>query len=174
MLMLQNLMSNHNRLRHPEILDSMMDFVVRGGVFDRATLEQFAAVNGCRIAPLVHITRFEDGLLMVHDGHHRAVACCLGARPYLHDEEYYIEDDTYESYLEISHHNGWYTPFDPRTHVRLPDFGVFKHEARDRFNNGESDVEAWVRENHHRYRVVRELTFIHELANLYRFRSTNA
>lgn len=167
MLSLQGLMSNHNRLRHPEILDSMVEFVTHGGVFDQTTLAKFAAVKGSRVAPLIHITRFEDGVLMVHDGHHRTVACILGARSFLHDGEYYIEDDTYKSYLEVSHNNGWYTPFDPRTHVRLPDFGVFKYEARDKFNSGESNVEAWIRDNHHRYRVERELTLIHELAGLY-------
>lgn len=79
---------------------------------------------------LVRLTRFEDGELYVHDGHHRCVAAYL--HHYLHQNtpplnlEFSITEWTYADYNTINIEAGYTTPFDVKTEVRVADFSLYR------------------------------------------------
>lgn len=108
-----------------DIRESMLDFVSGGGVYDQKTIQHHSGSNS-----LIAITRFPDGELYLRDGLHRATSIYIareGKR--LLKSEYVIENMTYKMYLEPAPEYGWFTPFDPRTEVRLPDFLDFKSKV---------------------------------------------
>ncbi|HEX6984276.1 MAG TPA: hypothetical protein VF170_02815, partial [Planctomycetaceae bacterium] len=72
----------------------------------------------------------------------------------------------YEHYVEINPGRGWFTPFDPRTHVRLADFAAFKEAVRLR--TARRDLSKWIAANTHLYRAERGL--VRTVADLARLR----
>jgi hypothetical protein len=117
----------------------LVDHVRAGRRLDPSAL----AAHGREAVP-VSITRFEDGRLMLRDGLHRATAVMLG-RPggTLDASELVIEDMTYEMFLAPALEAGLYTPFDPRTEVRVADFRAFKLEV-ERLRTGQGDVLGYI------------------------------
>jgi len=107
----------------------MIDFVRVGGIFSRQNLDLFADREGIRHSPLIKLARFEDSKIYLHDGHHRASAIWLGGRKELYAEEYFIVDWLYQDYLTINIKQRWYTVFDPRKEVRIPDISSFKSKV---------------------------------------------
>lgn len=171
MVKISGLIVTHNDLRNPASLPEMIRYVGQGGFWTETDLASFSKSQRLgRTSPLIQLSRFEDDLIYLHDGHHRTAATYLGGRDYLRDDEYHISDWRYSDYELLSHEKGWYTPFDPRTHVRTPDFGYFKHEARQRFLDGASveDVAKWIADNEARYREPRRFFVLRELASRYR------
>lgn len=165
MLLISILTVTHNQLRNIQSLKNMIEYVKRGGLFSKEDLEKYSLENSLnRVSPLIQITRFEDGALYIHDGHHRVVSCCLANKLYLFDEEYEISDWTYQQYIELSCKNDWYTPFDPRIHCRTHDFNQFKKEARQKFSEDPISAEKWVFENTQRYRTERLIKSVNQLA----------
>jgi hypothetical protein len=160
---LTNLFVTQNNIRSVAAIPEMIEYVKSGGLWDRDFLKKFADDKSLKVSPLVQISQFPDGSQYVHDGHHRTTSTYLAGRFYLEPSEYVISMWDYDKYLEISHANGWYTPFDPRTHLRLSDFGQFKKEARRRFGSGE-DPENWIRENAPMFCVLRDINYVPELA----------
>jgi hypothetical protein len=145
MINLSSLNVTHNELRNASALEEMVKYVKNGGLWDKAAL---SAHNPARPSPLIQITQFEDGQLFIHDGHHRSASIYLAGRTFLHDTEYEISKWTYHDYAVISHANGWYTPFDPRHFCRTPDFAKFKHQARQKFIDGnETEAIQWIEDN---------------------------
>lgn len=140
MLPIDSLFIMQNGIRDADQIVKMIEFVKSGGIFNETTLRANNNRQSSVTPPLVKITRFEDGLLAVHDGFHRTFSVWYAGRQFLLPEEYQIEDWTYAAYLEINFRNGWYTPFDPRTEVRLPDFGNFKKQVRKILDTGEMDM----------------------------------
>lgn len=122
------------RLKRDELL-KMAEFVKGGGIFDKASL---AAHNPDRTS-LIAINRFEDGDLYVRDGMHRLAAIHLGGRQELMPEEFFIEEYSYALYLEVNLAENWVTPFDPRIHVRVPEFFGFKNLIHIFKHRGDSD-----------------------------------
>ncbi len=168
MIDIAKLLVTHNELRHSDSLPGMVDYVRHAGYWTPNDLKAYAEKHGLeRTSPLIQITEFEDGAQYVHDGHHRSVATFLGDRQQLVDEEYIVSHWTYAEYLEISHFAGWYTPFDPRTHVRSPDFNAFKRQARQRFEAGEDPevICKWILSSGGVYLQERTLKTVAELAS---------
>lgn len=105
----------------------MLEYIESGGKFNKESIE----------GPLICFTKFEDGKLFIRDGLHRLCAVQIGRRYppsgfeefTLEPDEYMIEEMTYSMFLEINLDKGFYTPFDPRTHVRKPDFSDFKNKV---------------------------------------------
>lgn len=165
MIALQKLFVMQDDLRHWDNLYEMVSFVSEGGVWTPEYLEIYSRRYGLpKTSPIIQISRFEDGSEYVHDGHHRCVATWLGGRKFLEENEYTLKEWKYDLYLEINHPNGWYTPFDPRIHLRTADFGAFKKEARERFLADPTAAEQWVRDSYHRFRRDRTVGFVPELA----------
>lgn len=165
-------------LRNWEQVGRMTDFVASRGVFDRKSLDTYAAEWGLRLSPLIQVSRFEDGQMFLHDGHHRVYSIWKGGRLVLIECEFEVTDWTYAQYLEVNASQGWYTPFDPRSEVRLPDFRSWKMEVEaylDRRSKDNSfsaeEFAAYVRSNRNRYADDRRVSHIRDLCindkNLY-------
>jgi len=163
MLQIDQLIPTQDTIRIVDQLRPMARYVRSGGRWTAEALKGWATERNVRTAPMIAISRFPDGVLMVHDGHHRVVATYLGGRHFLHDDEYIITDWTYELYLEINPAQWWVTPFDPRTEVRLGDFADFKREAMELANDPKA-LEAFIMANRHRYMQTRTFNSIKDLA----------
>ena len=178
---LNNLRLMQSDLRHWETIDEMALFVKNGGFWTLDYLKEYSELNNLpRVSPLISITKFEDGECYLHDGNHRSVATWLGDRTYLREDEYVLTESTYDYYLEFAPHNNWYTPFDPRTHVRTPDFAKFKKSAKEfceKFKiyptetwsvgiSNHAMAEPWLVKHEHEYMMPRDLNFLPELALL--------
>ena len=152
------------RLRKPDQLEKMIDHVRQGGDWTRDTLTRFSRSlpsGKPRKTSLIIITRFEDGERYVHDGHHRVVATLKAGRDRLLDGEVKEREFTYAQYMEVNFSAGWITPFDPRTEVRLPDFGPFKQAVK---RLAPDEVMEYVRGNRHLYCKPRKILTVEELA----------
>lgn len=156
---LSDLIVTQHALRHCETIPNMVDFVRKGNIWNKNALNVFAEAQKIKVSPLIQISRFEDGKLYVHDGHHRIVATFIGERYELGPDEYEITDWTYDEYLAINLKAGWYTPYDPRIEVRLPDLKAFK-KAVIASNN----PELFISNNRHVIVEPRKITTVRMLA----------
>jgi hypothetical protein len=77
----------------------------------------------------------------------------LGGREYLDPIEYRIREFKYVDYLEPNLNVEWWTPFDPRLEVRLPDFYVYKQSVSDLINGAATSDEIieYIAENRRTY-----------------------
>lgn len=134
-----------------EAVLKMVEYVRNGGKYTEAAMRSYnpKSVN------LIAITQFEDGDLYLRDGLHRVASIYLAGRPMLYEDEYVIEHMTYSMYNEINLAVGYVTPFDPRTEVRLANFGDFKAEVLEIIAEGVSPAE-FILKNRHRYCVPRQ------------------
>ena len=166
--LLKNLQVMQNDLRHWDDIGEMVAFVKGGGFWTQEYLEEYSIKNKLsRVSPLIAISAFaEDGRYFIHDGHHRCVATWLGGRDYLAPNEFVIFPWTYDEYLEIAPQNNWYTPFDPRIHVRTADFSKFKAEAKKRFKVDQKEAVEWLYDHLHDFRETRTITGVPELADV--------
>lgn len=139
-------------LRHKDALEFMISHVRSGGFWNHESLKKYSQKHNVKISPLIQITKFEDGRLFIHDGHHRLVSIVLGARNYLREDEFVINNWRYEQYMGINPVNTWVTAFDPRTHLRLADFYDFKKLA---LSKNDLTLE-WVLRNSHLYSTERK------------------
>jgi hypothetical protein len=168
MLGIDTLTVTHNELRSGLAVHAMATYVRDGGVYDKAALARYART--CLLegpSPSIQIARFEDGRLFIHDGHHRVVSCLLGGRHVLYDEEFEIAECVYEKYMTFCLEKGWYTPFDPRTQVRVPDLTAFKSEVMRRYARDEppARIIEWILRNSHLYQEPRRIRSVSELAH---------
>lgn len=162
---IDQLIVTHNYLRHKENLHEMVQYVADGGLWTAEFLKKYSESKGLkRVSPLIQLSRFEDGAVYLHDGHHRVVSTLLAGRFVLDSTEYQTTEWTYSDYLEISHTNGWYTPFDPRIHTRTPDFAKFKKQAKERFLIDPVEAKKWILNNQNLYCELRKYKFIPEFA----------
>ena len=119
-------------IRHsPEIMRVMVEFVRNGGKFNYDHLKSFNPNK----TNLIAITRYED-VLRVRDGFHRVLAIFLGRQGEMYDDEYFIEDLTYERMMTPNLAIGYFTPFDPRVEVRKSDFWQFNETVRSIIRDG--------------------------------------
>jgi hypothetical protein len=108
----------------------MTEHVKNGGVFTIDNVPDFHPDDS--VFPLIRISRFSDGSLYLHDGHHRAASIWIGGRDWLMPEEYEIQDwDSIKKYDEINFASNWVTPLDLINEVRLPDTRIYKRLIQD-------------------------------------------
>ena len=130
---------------------AMTAHVRRGGDF-----REVRSTSG-RPAPIV-VDRFPDGRQFVRDGLHRVTAVRLGREePALWTGEYRICDMTYPMYTTADVADSWFTPFDPRTEVRLPDVAEFKARVAAMLAEGR-DPHPFIRSNRWQYCRARRPT----------------
>lgn len=154
------LIPTQNSLRHEHQVDQMIEFVSGGGFFTAETLcKHLQSCGKDRPPQLIAVNRFEDGELFLRDGHHRCGSIWLGGRFALREDEYVIEEYTYDQYMEINHDLGWLTPFDPRVEVRRGNFCPFRTEAlRISKEQGREAAEVYIRSNRDLYLVDRAVS----------------
>ncbi len=169
---LKNLIITQESLRNESQICAMIDFIKGGGVFSEGVLKQFAIQESLgSVSPLIKLSLFEDGLEYIHDGHHRVISIYLGGRNELFDREYEISEWKYQDYLDVvflhpsDEWMGWVTPHDVRTHVRLPDFKVYKEAVKALFySQGKEAALEFVTSNQHQYIKRRDFSTVEELA----------
>jgi hypothetical protein len=150
-------------IRNFEQIAQMIEFVRAGGVWTKPVLEAFSKGKHTK---LIEIAEFHDGIRMIHDGHHRAASTLLGGREFFYPEEYFVRRWDYADYLYSNFATGWYTPYDPRTHVRIANFFKFKDKVIE-LSADPLEAEKYIRENKELYLVPRKIKFLPELARLY-------
>lgn len=131
MLSLREIIITQSGLRDQIQIPSMVEFVRQGGYFSPQAIQEFCEPKGIYCSPKIFLSRFPDGQIYFHDGHHRSYAIWLGCRTWLHESEYSIKDFSYEDYLEVNLSVGFVTPFDPRKEVRRCDFLEYKSTIND-------------------------------------------
>ncbi len=137
MIAFKDILTTQLSIRNGYQIAGMSEFVREKGKFTRAALDAYAKNDGTQPAPLVQINKFEDGVLVLLDGHHRGVGILEGGRDYFAKEEMEIKHYTYSDFDDIvflrpdESWMGWVTPFDPRVSVRLSDIGDFKKRVYD-------------------------------------------
>lgn len=124
MLHVDELFVTQKKIRNPEQLARMIEYVQSGGFFTKNCLSKHK--NREKISPLIEVTLFEDGRHFLHDGHHRAASIVLGNRDFLDTTEYRVRKFNYEDYLHPNLVAEWWTPFDVLTTVRLADMTEYK------------------------------------------------
>jgi len=161
---IDKLIVTQNSLRNNACIGPMVKHVENGGFWDRESLEHYSKENGIKVSPLIQISQFEDGKQFIHDGHHRTIATILGKRNYLSPDEFEVNYWKYADYDVLSPENGWFTPFDPRTHIRLGDFLGYKKLAKDAYQRSLLSNE-WVKEIEYLFKGKREFLTVDELIN---------
>ena len=141
MLNTDDLIVTQESIRDEGKLERMLSFLtVNGGKTWTMEIMQWYCKEhpGEKDPSLIVITEFEDGTRFIHDGHHRVLAALIAGRNFLSDLEYVIWKFKYSQYMEINFDKGFVTPFDPRTEVRLADFGNFKKNAMELYSKDEN------------------------------------
>lgn len=138
MLSVDEILVTQRKIRNREQLDNMVQFVQGGGFFTPNCLSKHKSRG--KTSPLIEITMFEDGRYFLHDGHHRAASIVIGGRDFIDSTEYRIRVFKYDNYLSPNLAVEWWTPFDPRTEVRLSDMSEYKTLMHQLINrNAEAD-----------------------------------
>lgn len=115
----------------------------------------------------IQVSRFEDGAVYVHNGHHRVIACVLLGRECLEPVEYVVQDWTYAQYQEINWSAHYLTPFHPPTETRVADLTRFRTAVTFvETRQGRKAAEAFILRNPHLYKRRRCVASFVELAAL--------
>jgi len=167
-MLIDTLIVTQHRLRYIDHVPSMIKFIEGGGVWTKDVLEKYAAIHHPgKVSPLIQISRFEDGLEYIHDGHHRILTMYLGGRHHLHPEEFEVTEWTYSQYLEINLKAGWFTPYDPRTHCRKADLALYKIAVKSVLDVlGEEMATQQIRNSIFRYAEPRVFRSVKEMAQI--------
>lgn len=170
-ILLFNVGITQHDIRNVEQIPAMIEHVSHGGYFNDETLAAYANEHGIRKAPVIDISKFDDGYLAIHNGHHRAVAIWLGGRDYLREDEYRISKWTHDEYDDIVFNNedgnwvGWLTPFDVHNEVRIAELADYKQKVQKVFDkHGESAAKDWIRNNKHEYLVKKHIDSVPDMS----------
>lgn len=131
----------------------MINFAKVGGLFDEETLGSYAIRhNLSRVAPRIEIARFEDGIMAIHNGHHRAISIFMGRKhKELHPSEFFIKQWKYSDYTDIVLPY-WVTPFDVINEVRIYELGDWKERVRKYYTKyGDSATQHFIQSNRNVY-----------------------
>lgn len=166
-LPISDILVTQDGLRNYAQMRKMMAFA-KTGYFDEVTLGSYAIRHGLtKAAPRIEIARFEDGIMAIHNGHHRAISIFMGRKlKELHPTEFFIKEWKYKDYTDIVLPY-WVTPFHPMTEIRLFELGDWKDEVRKFYTQrGEKDTVEFILANKHRYAKSRgNLYTVGDLAN---------
>jgi hypothetical protein len=163
-LVLSTLWVSHNAVRDLNQVRRMVAHVRGGGRF--APSDAPAEADAPMPATPIVINRFETGLLVLHDGHHRCVAAWLGGHRTLSAAEYRVWEFRLADYREMNLDNEWVTPFDPVAEVRAPDFFAYRDEAMRLLKVDRDRAAAFIRASRSAYAEPRRVTTVPELAEL--------
>jgi len=149
-----------------EKIRSMQKFVAAGGVWKAEIFGPEAytrhGIEGV-LSPLIALTRFEDGTLLIQNGHHRLRAT-REFRPYLYEEEYLISERIVNGYQEINFDRAYVTPFDPLIEIRLHDFYRYKQKVMELAAVDREAAIQYVWDHPHEYKKLRTIHRVMELS----------
>jgi len=150
-LSLHDLRVTQDSIRSTDNILPMVDHVRNGGLFSG-----------------ICVFIFPDGRKFLHDGHHRVLSIWHGGRRHLEAEEYVVINSTYENITSVLFDKFFVTPFDPRTEMRLGEFGEFKKTAWAMHEAGDDEgCLEYVRNNRHLYCMPRTIEWVPDLARLH-------
>jgi hypothetical protein len=159
-MQITELIVTHNDVRNVKTISTMLDVLQSGAIFDEAHAYSFHHAGS--VNTVIKLSRFPDGKIFVHDGHHRLIAKHIFGYEKLFECEYSFYDwNSYESYTKPNLKNGWYTPFDPLTEVRKAEFFLFKEEVLALPEDQQVD---YILNNRYRYCEPREVSTVEEMA----------
>lgn len=152
---------------HPRDLSQiapMVEYVRNGGFWTQEALTK----HNVKKTGLIYISGFPDGVRMIHDGHHRVLATYLGGRDYLRLDELIAREWRYEQYGQINWEHGYFTPHDPKTEVRLPDFLAFKNHVKNILaTEGKAQAELYIKDSKSLYCKKRDISTVAQMARLF-------
>jgi hypothetical protein len=112
------------------------------------------------------LAQFPDDKLYLWDGHHRVVAIYLGGRDELLAEEYMVMKCNF-AFAKTIHLAQWFlTPFDPRTEIRLAEFGTWKQEVGELLHKqkkSKEEIALYIKQNKSRYATSRTFHTVREM-----------
>ncbi len=119
----------------------------------------------------IYVIRTEDGLNYLTDGHHELTAA-FAENVEFPEAKIEVKHYTYDEINSINCDVGYFTPYDPRTHVRKNNFLWFKVAMQNILRDGPEDLKfAWVEDAIRNYTKVyvepRKIRTIHELKERY-------
>lgn len=155
-LPISDILVTQDDLRNYAQMRKMIAFA-KTGYFDEVTLGSYAIRHNLpKAAPRIEIARFEDGVMAIHNGHHRAISIFMGRKlKELHPTEFFIKEWKYKDYTDIVLPY-WVTPFHPMNEIRLYELGDWKEEVRKFYIlHGDKATEQFILENKHRYAISR-------------------
>jgi len=167
---IQQLKIIQDELRNPKDIIPMAKFVVGGGIFCLGHLAEYLDVLPSEDL-LIELVRFPDGEVYVHDGHHRAVAIYLAGRKFLHEDEYYLVERSYEDYQDIvfmrnGYYFGYVTPFNVKSEARFGDISAWKHRVKNiYFEQSPQHAKHLIETRPDLYKRAKKFSSVEELAN---------
>lgn len=161
-LFIERLTVLHEQIRDPARMRVMVPCARSGGYWTSGAMH--LAPGAPKEWLPIYIARFPDGLLLLHDGHHRVLATYLAGRNWLHAKGYEVNERTYDDFLNPNLRTGWNTPLDPRTECRLADFWQFREEVRSLATADPEAALVFIQRNRSRYACRRTITRVSELA----------
>lgn len=173
MIQIADLIVMQEELTERDQFCEMVNFVKSGGFFTKTALEQHESKSSRTTLKelqnypkvrLISITKFEDGQMFIHDGHHRTGSVWAGGREYLRDDEYVINEMRYSQYDEVNPDASFVTPFIPEFEVRLADFSEFKNTAIGLIAEGKvNEAVYYIRSHKEMYCQPRSWYYIHQI-----------
>lgn len=149
-------------LRNKNELKQMIEYVKNGHIYTLSAINAhiLLSTNKRTLDGLVELVEFEDGRIMIHNGHHRCVSILLGRKTKeLYSSEYVLKKYKYSEYMECNLPI-WSTPFDPRTHVRVPNLKNWKSFIEHYYNlNGPHRTELYIYSNKNKFSLERNGCF---------------
>lgn len=121
----------------------------------------------------INIAVFEDGKKYIMDGHHRCLGYWLKIKlglieddsSLLKDAKYY--NFNYDDFKYPNLDNRWVTPYNPLTHVRVPDLYEWKSDILQFSKNSNIDIEDYINANRNKYIQKRLVNNLSEMLDLY-------
>lgn len=145
-------------LRNIKEIEQMVEYCKAGHVFNLVNINAYliSKTNKKKFDSLIEISRFEDGRLMIHNGHHRCLAIYLGRKSKeLYSSEYVIKDWKYDDYRFCSLPE-WVTPFDPILEIRVSNLKDWKDFIYNYYKlNGLKKTESYIYKHRVRYCMSR-------------------
>lgn len=144
---------------------SMKEFVTKGGIWKAEIFKPDAYTRHGKeglLSPLIALTRFEDGTLLIQNGHHRCRAT-REIRSFLYDDEYLISDRITGGYLEVNFERTFVTPFDPITEIRLHDFHLYKRKVLELAATDPEQALKYIQEHPSEYKKPRTIYRVMEM-----------
>ena len=162
-MFINDIIVTQEALRNTDQITPMKELVARGDVFSVGKLAEYNP-NSIK---LIELYELEDGKIYCHNGHHRIFSIFQAGRTFLYKDEFVLSKAKYSWFEECNPWDGWYTPYDLRTQVRLADLRAYKMRAAFALEEmlDPKGIFEWIERRWHEYATDREIEKIWELGS---------